>query len=80
MITVRYFAAASEAAGTETTEVDARGLDVEALVAQLGESNERLARVLRVSSLLADGTKVTDRSMPLDGVAAVDVLPPFAGG
>ena len=40
----------------------------------------RLAKVLGVSSLLLDGTRVTDRSMLVGSATQLDVLPPFAGG
>lgn len=76
---IRYFAAAAEAAGTATQEVDATGLDVGSLIAQLSAGNERLARVLSVSALLADGARVQGDA-PLRNVAQLDVLPPFAGG
>lgn len=75
---IRFFAGAAEAAGTDTLEKDATGLTVETLVAQLGADNERLARVLEVAALLADGERRT--TGPLDGVTQLDVLPPFAGG
>lgn len=76
---VRYFAGAAEAAGCESQTVEASGLDVAALVAQLGEGNERLAKVLSVSTLLADGARV-EGADDLSGVQQLDVLPPFAGG
>lgn len=75
---VRFFAGAAEAAGQESREVP-DGLTVEELKALLGSGNDRLAQVLAVSSLLADGVRVSEVS-PLTGVAQVDVLPPFAGG
>ncbi len=76
---VRFFAGAAEAAGAESLSVSGAGT-VAALVDQLGAGNDRLAEVLNVSSLLADGARVSDRSASLDGVSRVDVLPPFAGG
>ena len=78
-VEVRFFAGAAEAAGAESLSVTGVAT-VAALVDRLGEGNERLAAVLGVSSLLADGVRVSDRSAGLDGVARVDVLPPFAGG
>lgn len=77
---VRFFAGAAEAAGRDATEVDAAGLSAEAVVRQLGSDNASLERVLQVSSLLADGVRITDLSASLDGVTRLDVLPPFAGG
>lgn len=79
MATVRYFAAAAEAAGTEQEQVTAR--DVEELVAQLtAQHGSTLADVLRRSSLLHHGRHVSDPATALDHDSVVDVLPPFAGG
>lgn len=75
---VRFFAGAAEAAGRETMEVDGSGHTLESLRDQLGADNERLARVLDVSTWLADGERRSSGS--LDGVSQLDVLPPFAGG
>ena len=75
---VRFFAGAAEAAGGDSREVDAEGLTLEALREQLGEGDERLARVLQVCTFLADGEPIASGS--LDGVTTLDVLPPFAGG
>lgn len=75
---IRFFAGAAEAAGTDTLEVDATGQTVESLRAQLGAGNDRLAKVLVASSLLADGQRRSEG--PLDDVSQLDVLPPFAGG
>ncbi len=77
---VRFFAGAAEAAGTDAIEVDAAGLTASGLRARLGDGNARLAEVLRVSSLLADGARLDDPDADLAGVQGVDVLPPFAGG
>ncbi|MDO5677848.1 MAG: MoaD/ThiS family protein [Propionibacteriaceae bacterium] len=77
---VRFFAGAAEAAGVDSLEIDASGRTADEVVAELSGGNERLAKVLGVSALLADGTRINDRSADLSGVAALDVLPPFAGG
>ena len=77
---VRFFAGAAEAAGIESTVIDATGLTGDGLVELLAADNEHLERVLRVSSLLADGVRVADRSAALGNVRCIDVLPPFAGG
>lgn len=61
-------------------EVEAAGLTVSSLVERLGADNPRLARVLGVSALLADGVRVKDPGAPLDGTVRLDILPPFAGG
>lgn len=78
---VRYFAGAAEAAGVteETVEADFE-VTVADLVEQLGADRERLAKVLKVSSLLIDGVAVRERSEFIAPGAQVDVLPPFAGG
>ncbi|MBS1906908.1 MAG: MoaD/ThiS family protein [Actinobacteria bacterium] len=82
-ITVRYFAAAAEAAGRDQEQliVDAPGAltTVGALRAELlGRYGEPMAKVLRSGSFLVDGTVSRDDARPLG--ATVDVLPPFAGG
>ena len=63
---VRYFAAASEAAGLELRAL---------LVERYGDA---MARVLASGSFLVDGVVSRDDSRALG--ATVDVLPPFAGG
>jgi len=76
---IRFFAAAAEAAGTETTTVD---------VASIGELRTFLsdrhgaefAKILSRCSLLVNGTRAADDAVPLAGTDTVDVLPPFAGG
>ena len=77
---VRFFAGAAEAAGVESRTIDTTGLTGDGLVELLASGNEHLEQVLRVSSLLADGVRVADRSAALGEVRCVDVLPPFAGG
>lgn len=79
---VRYFAAAAEAAGTTTEQVTLpAGATAADLVATLaGARGGDLERVLGISSLLVDGVVREDLTLPLDGAAEVDVLPPFAGG
>ena len=78
--TVRYFAAAAEAAGREEeTWEDATAQSLAALREELvARHGEAMARVLRSGSFLVDGTVRCD-----DGAIAgdtVDVLPAFAGG
>ena len=77
---VRFFAGAAEAAGVEALTVDAAGMSGRDLVAHHADGNDRLAKVLGVSSLLADGARLTDLDAEVGGVASLDVLPPFAGG
>ncbi|WP_122261860.1 MoaD/ThiS family protein [Ornithinimicrobium cerasi] len=79
MATVRYFAAAAEAAGTESERVAAD--DLGSLKARLvALHGAELARVLSRSSVLHEGQYVSDPSLPIAHDAVVDVLPPFAGG
>jgi sulfur-carrier protein len=85
-VTVRYFAAARAAAGSdaETLSIEP-GTSVAALVETLARRNAKLAGVLSRCSYLCDGVAVRDRAMRLehDGRGTgptIDVLPPFAGG
>ncbi|HEY1098513.1 MAG TPA: molybdopterin converting factor subunit 1 [Myxococcota bacterium] len=78
-ITVRYFAAARDAAGTTDAVVD---VDVGCTVAQLRArlaASPALARVLRQSRLAVDQRFVTD-DVVLDAGVEVAVIPPVAGG
>ena len=78
-VTVRYFAGARAASGTDTESREADSLDQ--LVGQIVDAHgDRMARVLTACSFLVDGTQTRDRSMRLSSGAVVDVLPPFAGG
>jgi molybdopterin synthase sulfur carrier subunit len=80
-VTVRYFAAAAEAAGVEEETLPAAeaGATVgelrELLVSRYGPL---MARVVANGSFLVDGVVRRDPSTPIG--AHVDVLPPFAGG
>ncbi len=81
-VTVRYFAAAHEAAGVGEERVDLPadatvGACVDALADRHGP---RLRDVLAVCALLVDGTLRRGRDEPLGAATVVDVLPPFAGG
>lgn len=80
-VTIRYFAAAQAAAGTES-EVMALPPDstVAELVAALAERSKRLATVLSACSYLHDGIAVRDDTTALSNGDTIDVLPPFAGG
>jgi sulfur-carrier protein len=80
-VTVRYFAAARAAAGTEseTVRIDA-GTTVGGLVGLLAARDGELARVLQRCSFLCDGLAVRDEGINLSDGQILDVLPPFAGG
>lgn len=79
-ITVRYFAAAAEAAGCDEEVWDlADGASLDALRAELSERyGDAMRKVLRSGSFLVDGVVRRD-SGEITGTN-IDVLPPFAGG
>ena len=82
-ITVRYFAAAAEAAGRDQEQLTVDGPDalstVGALRANLlGRYGDAMAKVLKSGSFLVDGKVSRDDTRALGGT--VDILPPFAGG
>lgn len=92
IVTLRYWAAAKEAAGIAEEAVSA-GTLAEALAAasgngpgeagKPGERNPRLRAILVRSSFLVDGNPVGTRApeaVVLGDGAVVEVLPPFAGG
>lgn len=80
-VTIRYWAAAKEAAGVaeETDEA----VSLADLLAKVTRGRETLATVVKRSSFLVDGAPVGRRAHDLvllgEG-ATVEVLPPFAGG
>lgn len=82
---LRFFAAAAEAAGTDSATIElAAGSALADLVALIGDAlrpadPERLARVLSLCSFLVEGKHASlEQALPTD--PRVDVLPPFAGG
>ena len=80
-LTVRYFAAARAAAGTETETVRvAPGTSVAGLVETLVARGPELAKVLQRCSFLCDEIAVRDQAIELSDGQTIDVLPPFAGG
>jgi sulfur-carrier protein len=81
-VTVRYFAAAAEAAGVATETVDAAAARTAGeLRATLVEAHGgALERVLARCALLAAGRRLDDDDAPVPAGVTVDVLPPFAGG
>jgi len=81
-LSLRYWAAAREAAGCAEESYDSATLAEAIEVARLTRG-ERFAQVLARSSYLVDGNPVGARShgeIQLDEGAVVEVLPPFAGG
>jgi sulfur-carrier protein len=86
MVTIRYWAAAKEAAGVAAESCEA-GTLAEALTTALdrrdGDAGDRLRGVLARSSFLVDGLPAGVRrhqDISLAGSAVIEVLPPFAGG
>ncbi len=78
-LSVRYFAGAAEAAGTDSERLAAATAG-ELRAVMVAAHGPELARVLDRCSLLADGVRLDDPATPLSPGATVDVLPPFAGG
>ncbi len=90
IVTLRYWAAAKEAAGIAEETISAQTL-AEALAAARGKAeddqrtgqNPRLRAVLARSSFLIDGMPVGSRApeaVVLSDAVVIEVLPPFAGG
>lgn len=77
-LVVRYFAAASEAAGTEQESLPQAGTVGQLRATLIARYGEPMAKVLAAGSFLVDGVVSRDDSRPLG--STVDVLPPFAGG
>lgn len=82
--TIRYWAAARDAAGAAQEQYDAATLAelLDHARARHG-TDSRLAEVLSYCSFLVDGTPVGSRSpasVELSGEVTVEALPPFAGG
>jgi sulfur-carrier protein len=82
-VTVRYWAAAKDAAGVAEQRLEADTLAAALIQAAAGEGAGRLRAVLARSSFLVDGDPVGRRateSIPLRDGSVIEVLPPFAGG
>jgi sulfur-carrier protein len=80
--TIRYWAAAREAAGSAEEPYDAPTLAA-ALTAATTRHGDRLAAVLRRCSFIVDEIPVGARghgAVELSEGGTVEVLPPFAGG
>ena len=83
-VTLRYWAAAKEAAGVAEEDYDAAATVADLLrQAQQRHPDGRLARVLARCAFLVNGEPVGLRphdSVTLNPGAVVEALPPFAGG
>ena len=83
-VTIRYWAAAKDAAGVAAESVQAGTLAeaLDAIIARHGEAS-RLRSVLAASSFLVDGTpagRPGAAALVLREAAVIEVLPQFAGG
>ena len=80
-ITVRFFASAREAAGSDTAVLALPvGSTVEDVIRELCGQSDKMTLLLHKCSYLADGVAVRDRKAVLRPHQTLDVLPPFAGG
>jgi len=83
-VTIRYWAAAKDAAGLPEEPVDAVTLrDALNTVVASRKPDSRLADVIARSSFLVNADPVgraAKESIVLDDGAVIEVLPPFAGG
>ncbi|WP_420368605.1 MoaD/ThiS family protein [Curtobacterium sp. L1-20] len=81
MTTLRFFAAARAAVGVDEVTVDPDARTLGAVLGTVDAADPARWEALQERcSYLIDGVTTRDRSTPLDGVALVDVMPPFAGG
>jgi molybdopterin converting factor small subunit len=83
-VTIRYWAAAKDAAGMPQESLEAASL-ADALNAAIAvrESGSRLPEIFARSSFLVDSAPVRRAAIEtfmLDDGAVIEVLPPFAGG
>ncbi|SPT53365.1 molybdopterin converting factor, subunit 1 [Actinomyces bovis] len=82
VVTLRYFAAAAEAAGRpeELVELPA-GSTLAGLRAELAGRGTQMAKVVGLSTFLLNAVATpADALAPLSDGDRVDLLPPFAGG
>jgi molybdopterin converting factor small subunit len=80
-VTVRFFAAASAAAGSDGAVLTMKaGATVDDAIRELCGQSDELALVLQKCSYLCDGMAVRDRATVLRPHQTLDVLPPFSGG
>ena len=89
IVTLRYWAAAKDAAGVAEDKVEAHTLadalagGVAAAAERPGDYAERLRQVMERSSYLVDGQPAGTRppdSIIVTADSVIEVLPPFAGG
>ncbi len=83
IVTVRYWAAAKEAAGVSEQRVTADTLAAALAAVTEPDDRARLRAVIARSSFLVDGAPVGRRAaetVELRDDTVIEVLPPFAGG
>jgi sulfur-carrier protein len=83
IVTIRYWAAAKDAAGVAEQQFAADTLAAALAAAVAANDTARLGAVLARSSFLIDGNPVGRRateSVALADGNVIEVLPPFAGG
>jgi molybdopterin converting factor small subunit len=80
-VAVRFFAAASAAAGSDTGVLNLEsGSTVADAIGELCGQSDAMALLLQKCTFLCDGVAVRDRDSVLRPHQTLDVLPPFAGG
>lgn len=81
-VTLRYWAAARDAAGVESDRFEAATVAEALELAAAAHPSDNMRRVLAVSSVLNAGLVVhpEHRDLELPGPTELEVLPPFAGG
>lgn len=89
-VTVRFFAAAAEAAGVQEASVPLGAESValeeflqtlpEAMLPIVGSDGQDLATVCRHSSFLVNAVHAKPQRVALTAGDTLDILPPFAGG
>jgi sulfur-carrier protein len=83
VVTIRYWAAAKDAAGVPEQQLTADTLAAALAAAVAADDRTQLSVVLARSSFLIDGSPVGRRaaeSVLLADGNVIEVLPPFAGG
>lgn len=78
-VTIRYFASARAASGTDEEHVGPATL-AQIVQTMTDTHGEPMRRVVPGCSFLVDGIAVTDHDTKVQDGSSLDVLPPFAGG
>lgn len=80
-VSIRYWAGAAAAAGVAHETIEANTI-AEALARAGVQRGPDLMRIIRISSILVEGHRISadDREVDLTAPIQLEVLPPFAGG